>query len=179
MRRLAIAVFLLLFSAAACAQQAYVPLEQRFTPEQRHAAGLDTLTPAQLQALNRLLRDEAPHADAVQAEARTGEGVPVQAGANARAGTDASAGDEPRAGANLIGLGEGPIKTRLMGRVSSWEPGTEFALENGQRWKVLKGSATLRKPLEAPDVVLVPGVAGRWFLQIDENMPKARVYRID
>jgi hypothetical protein len=25
----------------------------------------------------------------------------------------------------------------------------------------------------------VPGIAGRWFLQVDEDMPKARVYRID
>lgn len=37
----------------------------------------------------------------------------------------------------------------------------------------------LRKTLEAPEVVLVPGIVGRWFLQIDEDAPKARVYRID
>ena len=72
-----------------------------------------------------------------------------------------------------------PITTRLKGSVSSWEPGTEFELENGQTWKVLKGSMKLRKPLEAPEVILVPGIAGRWFLQIDEDAPKARVYRID
>ena len=38
---------------------------------------------------------------------------------------------------------------------------------------------TLRKPLEAPEILVVPGVAGRWFLQVHEDYPKARVYRID
>jgi hypothetical protein len=52
-------------------------------------------------------------------------------------------------------------------------------LENGQQWKVLKGAMKLRKPLQAPEIVVVPGIAGRWFLQVDEDMPKARVYRID
>lgn len=37
----------------------------------------------------------------------------------------------------------------------------------------------LRKPLQAPEIVMVPGVAGRWFLQVDEDPPKARVYQID
>jgi hypothetical protein len=37
----------------------------------------------------------------------------------------------------------------------------------------------LRKPYDAPDILLVPGIAGRWFLQVDEDLPKARVYRID
>jgi len=37
----------------------------------------------------------------------------------------------------------------------------------------------LRKPLESPAVLLVPGIAGRWFLQFDEDMPKARVFRVD
>ncbi len=37
----------------------------------------------------------------------------------------------------------------------------------------------LRKPLESPQIVVVPGIAGRWFLQVDEDLPKARVYRID
>ncbi len=51
--------------------------------------------------------------------------------------------------------------------------------ENGQQWKVLKVCMKLRKPLQAPRIVVVPGVAGRWFLQVDEDLTKARVYRID
>ncbi|ATE74700.1 hypothetical protein CNO08_16345 [Lysobacter capsici] len=78
-----------------------------------------------------------------------------------------------------MGLNDEPIKSRLKHDVSGWEPGTVFELENGQQWKVLKGSMKLKKPMVTPEIVVVPGVAGRWFMQVDEDMPKARVYRID
>src|SRR5688572_2586136 len=45
--------------ATAMAQQAYVDIEQRLTAEQRHATGLDKLSLAQLELLNRLLREES------------------------------------------------------------------------------------------------------------------------
>ena len=80
---------------------------------------------------------------------------------------------------SFLGLSEQPIRSRVKGDVRGWEPGTVFVLENGQQWKVLKGSLKLRKPLVAPEVVIAPGLVGRWFLQVDEDLPKARVYRID
>ena len=79
----------------------------------------------------------------------------------------------------LLGLADEPIRARVQGQVGGWAPGTLFVLDNGQQWKVLKGEMTLRKPLESPEIVVVPGLAGRWFLQVDEDLPKARVYRVD
>lgn len=137
---------------AVMAQVPHVDIELRLTAEQRHATGLDTLSPAQLELLNRLLREAS-------AKAEPGPGQ--------------------RGPAAYIGLDDQPIRSRLKGEVGGWEPGTVFELENGQQWKVLKGSMKLRKPLQAPGIVVVPGVAGRWFLQVDEDLPKARVYRID
>ena len=145
-----------LFAAA----QDYVPLEQRLSAEQLRATGLDTLTPQQLQSLNQLLREQATAAPA-----------PATAAIEAQRG--------PEAGRSFIGLDDQPIRSKAKGAIAGWEPGTVFELENGQLWKVLKGSMTLRKPFESPDIVVVPGVAGRWFLQVHEDLPKARVYRID
>lgn len=130
-------------------------IQQRLSAEEMHAAGLDTLTPAQLAALDRLLREKflpptSPRED-------DGRGA-------------------PRA---YVGLDDTPIHSRARGAIPGWEPGTVFILENGQQWKVLKGEMKLRKPLQDPDIVVVPGIAGRWFLQVDEDLPKARVYRID
>lgn len=153
---------LALVAGAATAGDRYVPIEQRLSVEQRHATGIDTLTPEQLAALNAVLRGESESVEA-QVEAR------VQAKQKGR---------EP-AGGTLAGFTEEPIRSRLVGSAASWEPGTEFKLENGQTWKVLKGNMRLRKPLEAPEILLVPGFAGRWFLQVDEDLPKARVYRTD
>jgi len=135
--------------------------EQRLTAEQRRATGLDTLSPAQLDLLNRLLREESllreEPARVASAEPARGERGP----------------------ASYIGLDDQPIRSRLTGAIDGWEPGTVFALENGQQWKVLKGSMKLRRPMQAPEIVVVAGLAGRWFLQVDEDLPKARVYRID
>ncbi|WP_225876266.1 hypothetical protein [Lysobacter solisilvae (ex Woo and Kim 2020)] len=145
-------------TTGALAQSAQVDIEQRLSADEMHEAGLDTLTPVQLAALNRLLRDKLA----------TPASMPKQAAADS--------GEAPR---GYIGLDDAPIHSRVRGSVAGWEPGTVFVLENGQQWKVLKGQMKLRQALQDPPIVVVPGIAGRWFLQVDEDMPKARVYRID
>ena len=150
-------VLLLGASSVALAEQPYIDIEQRLTAEEQHEAGLDTLTREQLAALNRLLREKA--ADVVKPQASPATGEQRQA--------------------SYIGLDDKPIRSHVKGAVSGWEPGTVFELENGQQWKVLKGSMKLKKTLQAPEILVVPGIAGRWFLQVDEDLPKARVYRID
>ncbi len=147
---------------AGAAEQGYVGIEQRLTAEQLREVGL---TPAQLELLNRYLREAQP--DEPVADTQRREEL-----------QDAPA-EESRGAMQYIGLDDAPIKSRVTGVVDGWAPGTVFALENGQQWKVLKGSMRLPKPLQSPEIVVVPGFAGRWFLQVDEDMPKARVYRID
>ena len=155
-----------LVAGTAAAGDRYVPIEQRLTAEQRHATGIDTLSAEQLAALNALLSNEQ-------------ESIRVQEEARA----EAELKTRPRApgapDATLAGFNDEPIRSRAVGSVSGWEPGTEFKLENGQTWKVLKGSMKLRKPMSAPEILVVPGLMGRWFLQVDEDLPKARVYRVD
>jgi hypothetical protein len=149
-------LILLVISAAVFAENAYVNIENRLSPEQMHATGLDTLSPEQLQQLNLVLRD-----DAVKAAAAVKTTAQAQSSGL------------------LLGLDVEPIHSRLKGSIDGWQPGTVFELENGQKWQVLKGEMKLRKPMDAPEIVVVPGMAGRWFLQVDEDLPKARVYRID
>jgi hypothetical protein len=144
------------------AGQGYVGIEQRLTAGQLREVGL---TPAQLELLNRYLREAQPDEPVADAQRRDElQGAPPE---------------ERRGALQYIGLDDAPIKSRVNGVVDGWAPGTVFALENGQQWKVLKGSMRLRKPLQSPEIMVVPGFAGRWFLQVDEDMPKARVYRID
>ncbi|KRB06765.1 hypothetical protein ASD86_12175 [Lysobacter sp. Root690] len=159
----------LLLSAPLQAKPPYVELEQRLTPDQLREVGLSA---EQLATLNRMLRE----ADA-KSTAAVAEPVP-QAIDGPQVGAGAPPVRAPGTG-QFIGLNDEPIKSRLKHDVSGWEPGTVFELENGQQWKVLKGSMKLKKPMVTPEIVVVPGVAGRWFMQVDEDMPKARVYRID
>lgn len=156
--KFALGLTLLLASFGVLSKQPYVDIEQRLTAEQLHATGLDQLSPKQLELLNGLLREDVVKAmEASKTEAET----------------------ERASSSALIGLNDQPIHSRLKGPIGGWEPGTVFELENGQSWKVLKGSMKLSKPFESPQIVVVPGIAGRWFLQVDEDLPKARVYRID
>lgn len=134
----------------------YVNIEQRLTPEQRRETGLDTLTPGQLARLNALLRASEP---VEAAQSAPTQGLPTEA-------------------ARFAGFDQEPVRDRLKGTVREWKPGTVFELQNGQRWQVLKGYATLRTPLDAPEIRVVPGMAGRWFLQVHEDYPKARVVRV-
>jgi hypothetical protein len=159
---------LLLASFAVLAQSAYVDIEKRLTADQRRATGLDTLSAEQLSMLNALLRDsEAGHL------------AQIKAGAKAEVARDQPASAEPRTNGDFIGLNDAPIRSRVKGDVSGWEPGYVFVLENGQQWKVLKGKMSLSKPLRSPEIVVVPGIAGRWFMQVGEDIAKPRVYRID
>lgn len=150
---------LLSLSCMALAQRAYVGIEQRLSAEQLREIGL---TPAQLALLDRYLREAEVSAPPIET-------------ARYESAQDGGKRDPTR----FAGLDTERIASKAKGTIGGWEPGTVFELENGQQWKVLKGSMKLRKPLQDPEIVLVPGVAGRWFLQVDEDMPKARVYRID
>lgn len=47
------------------------------------------------------------------------------------------------------------------GGIRGWEPGSVFVLENGQHWKVLKGEMKLRRPMQSPQIAVIPGIAGR------------------
>ncbi len=154
--RLLLAAMLLLVTPLAWAQR-YMPIEQRLSAEQLREVGL---SPQQLQLLNRML-GEAEEAS--------------RPASSSEASAQASADAVP---AMHIGLDEGPVHSKVQGVVEGWEPGTVFVLENGQQWKVLKGAMRLRQAMQSPEIEVVPGIAGRWFLQVDEDLPKARVYRI-
>ena len=114
MRATLVLALALLLPGALSAKQPFVDIEKRLSAEQLQATGLDTLSSAQLALLNKLLQQDV--SDAVQAS---------QAEARSEYGTS-----------SLIGLNDEPIHSRVKGTITSWEPGTEFVLENGQRVSV-------------------------------------------
>lgn len=169
--RLILALLCAIAAVDAAAASTYVDIEQQLSPQQRRDTGVDTLTPQQLQLLNRLLREKA---EAVAPSDDTAGTTPPPA-----ADRPHRHAAEDTAGAMPLDLEIRTLRSRVRGPVAGWEPGTEFRLENGQTWKVLKGEMRLRQVLESPEILVVPGVAGRWFLQVHEDYPKARVYRVD
>lgn len=161
MRRYLFSALLLASSFAAFAQDRFVPVERRLSASQLAEVGL---SPAQLQALNRVLREAES-----TAAASTAAVAPVAAPLPANV---------PAPAAMHLGLDDEPVSARVVGEVAGWQPGTLFTLDNGQQWQVMKGQMKLRTVLQSPQIAVVPGIAGRWFLQVDEDLPKARVFRV-
>ncbi|MDT3430633.1 hypothetical protein ROV94_07050 [Stenotrophomonas maltophilia] len=161
MRRYLFSALLLAGSFAAFAQDRFVPVERRLSTSQLAEVGL---SPAQLQALNRVLREAES-----TAAASTAAVAPVAAPLPANV---------PAPAAMHLGLEDEPVSARVVGEVAGWQPGTLFTLDNGQQWQVMKGQMKLRRVLQSPQIAVVPGIAGRWFLQVDEDLPKARVFRV-
>jgi hypothetical protein len=166
--RWAITACVVLLAGAVSAAEPYVPLEKRLTSEQLRETGLSTLSSEQLAKLNAILAGQP-----------VPQSTPVPTASAAVAGsvqpvTSSGVADRP-----LLGFNEKPIPGRLKGTLTGWEEGTVFTLDNGQQWKVLKGRMKLPKALTDPTVKLVPGIAGRWFLQVSEDYPMARVYLIN
>lgn len=145
--------FALLLACAPAWAAPYVDIEKRLTPEQLQSVGLSA---GQLARLDALLRA----ADASAPDAR-------------------ETGRAPAGPTRAMGLDVEPFTATVRGRIAGWVPDTEFELSNGQRWKVLKGRMVLPVPMESPQVRLLPGLAGRWFIEVDPDLPKARVYRVD
>ncbi len=162
MRRYLVLLLLAASSVAAHAQDRFVPVEQRLTAAQLAEVGL---SPAQLQALNRVLRQAEAASPAISAVTAAPAGAPLPA-------------NVPAPAAMHLGLEEGPVSARVVGEVAGWAPGTVFTLDNGQQWQVMKGQMKLRRALQAPQIEVIQGIAGRWFLQVDEDLPKARVFRL-
>ncbi len=166
MRRFLLSALLVASSFAATAQDRFVPVEQRLNAAQLAEVGL---SPAQLQALNRVLREAESAAPASAAfAAQPAAAVPAAP----------LPANVPAPAAMHLGLEEGPVTARVVGDVAGWEPGTVFTLDNGQQWQVMKGQMKLRKTVQAPQIEVIPGIAGRWFLQVEEDLPKARVFRL-
>lgn len=149
MRLRALACLLLLATVPAIAQ---TRIEQRLTEAQMRKTGVVKLTPAELDALNRVLGAE--QRDVEQAvERRVRERVEAPAVA---------------------------IESTLPGAFDGWSPGQTLTLANGQTWRVTEGTLTVRRGARRDVPVRVaPGFLGAWYLKADGEVQQAKVKRID
>ena len=154
MRVLAAAVLsaCVLASGSALAERPYTPIEQRLSPEQMRATGLDQLQPAQLSLLNQLLSSEQANIAARSAQAE-----------RERRSEDART----------------PVSSSLKGEFRGWQNGTVFELENRQRWRVTDSDFQATRLLANPKVTINPGAFGSWYMLVEGTSVKAKVKRVD
>ena len=158
MKRLLAPVLLVLsFFAATAAGSTFT---STLGPDELSAAGIEGLTPAQIERLNELVerykRAEVSR-EVVKAVKET---------------------HEKELGLDSQGSGT-RIETILIGTCNGWKKDTRFRLENGQIWKVANSDSKYlhTKTLTNPAVVIEPAAISGFWLKI-EGLPKVRVKRV-
>lgn len=150
---------LLLLAPFASAQDA-PRIEQQMSAEQFRNAGLDQLSPAQLESLNEWL-------------SRT---VDAEAGKATRMAEDRI----QQQNRGLLGSGSNePVTGRLQGTFDGFGKGRTYTLDNGQQWRQTDSATLSSVHLENPSVRIAPSLVGsNWYLQVEGYNTRAKVQRV-
>lgn len=151
----------LLIAPALVGAQSFSTVEERMSAAEFREAGLDTLSDAQLQALNAWLQRKGCDGDAAAAA--------IPAAPEDTRGLRAEAADD-----------DADIVSRLPGAFTGWRGGELIRLENGQVWRSIDSGSALRGvSLQNPQVTISRGVFGSWWLKVDGYNTSVKVERVE
>lgn len=193
MKKILVLILLLACSFSVLAQESFSSVEERMTGKEFMETGLSKLTDAELDALNKWLRDHSV--------ATLGERVPASQAAAARntsqpapqaqvpvssapAQTSAStAATAAPAAVDKRGL-EGrdndrsTIVSNFIGEFKGWDGETVFKLSNGMVWKQAEKSRQITKLLVNPQITIKSGMFDSWHLSVEGYNRNVKVKRI-
>lgn len=130
-------------------------LEERMSSEEFQAAGLDRLSPEQLEYLNRWLGSKGVESAAVPIRKRDGK-VEYYPDDSARE----------------------TVESRIAGTFSGWRGNTTVTLENGQKWQQAESGVHGNVKLSNPAVTVKPMMMGSWLMVIKGCNCSVRVKRV-
>ncbi|HET9482618.1 MAG TPA: hypothetical protein VFO79_01570 [Xanthomonadales bacterium] len=151
-------LFGLAFSTCAGAQE-FSSLEERMSDAEFRGAGLDKLTPEELEQLNGWLRSRL---NAIPNTAVS----PSQVGFKPDDGLFATGGDRSE------------IVSRVDGVFDGWNRNTVLKLANGQWWQVTESQSFSVPEMQSPTVTISPAMLGSWLMKVEGYNRSARVTRI-
>ncbi len=154
MRPILFVLFITMCASPVFAQES-APIEQRMSAEERAAAGLGKLSPAELAALNAWL-DANMSEKAIR---KSLVGFPVT--------HLFSGGKDPD-----------PIKARIEGEFRGWNGRTRFPLDNGQIWEQIEPGSLVARRMTNPEVTIKPAMMGTWMLRVEGYNRSVRVTRV-
>lgn len=154
MRPISSLALTLLIAASAVAAQTQSPtLEERMSQAEFRAAGLDKLSPEELQRLNAWLQSHG----GTQTKYVTANGAPVFY-------PDTTNRDV--------------IETRISGLFTGWRGKTVFKFDNGQEWQQTESGSFSAGEMNNPAVKIKPMILGSWLMVVDGCNCSVRVQRI-
>ena len=153
---------LLVLAAALAALPALAapPIQQQMSPEEFRAAGLEKLTPAELERLNAWL-------------GRTLETETVKAAVAAKKKVE----DDNRGFFNFGSTD--PIRSTIPGEFRGFANGRSYTLANGQVWRQVDDASLAGVRLADPPVTITPSKVGNaWYMAVSRYGTRAKVMRV-
>ncbi len=144
-------IFLIALAAAGTGAAAeFSSLEERMTQQEFHAAGLDKLSPQELNALDEWLRTHQSKTYV------TPSGAPVFYPKSSDRET---------------------VQDRIAGKFTGWYGHSVFKLENGQEWTQAESGQMSSGPYDHPKVKIKPMLLGAWLMYVEPCGCSVRVER--
>nr|WP_199047552.1 hypothetical protein [Dyella sp. ASV24] len=131
----------------------YVPLQQRMTPDEFKAAGLDKLSPDELKNLDAWLSGHGKVVTKVVDES----GKPVFYPTSEKAG---------------------PVTAHIQGHFSGFGGRGQFTLDNGQVWQQADSTKIYCSDADNPKVTIRRSLMGNWMMAVDGCSDNATVRRV-
>lgn len=150
-RLMLLAALATLLTTLPALSQQFSSLEERMSAADFKAAGLDKLSPQELQYLDNWLRGHEA------TKMVSANGAPVFYPDN-----------QPRDRFN----------THLVGHFNGWSGHNEFTLDNGQVWKQAESGAYSCPDVDNPEVTLKPMILGSWLMYVQGCNQSVRVQRV-
>lgn len=172
MNRFPIVLLGLLISSTGLAAEGFSSIEEQMTGKEYTAAGLNKLTPAELESLNNWIRE---HSLATLATPRTSSTAASAGAATAGAATTDTRGLPPPKPSEMDRT---EIQSRIVGKFSGWDGTNLFKLENGMIWKQDDKDKFYIKEIQNPVVTIKPGMFKSWHLSVEGYNSRCRVERI-
>ncbi|AIF47117.1 hypothetical protein [Dyella japonica] len=138
---------------AAFAADKYVPLQQRMTPAEFKAAGLDKLSPDELKNLDNWLGGHGKVVTKMVDES----GKPVFYPSGEKAG---------------------PVQAHVQGRFNGFNGHGQFTLDNGQVWQQADSTSFACASDDNPKVTIRRSLMGNWMMAVDGCNDTTSVKRI-
>lgn len=151
-RLMLLAALAVLLTALPVMAQQFSSLEERMSAADFKAAGLDKLTPQELQSLDNWLRTH----ERVQVKAVDASGKPIF-----------YTNDKPR----------DKFTSHLVGHFNGWGGHSVFTLDNGQVWKQAESGAYSCPEIDNPGVTIKPMILGSWLMYVQGCNQSVRVER--
>ncbi|GAB3731141.1 hypothetical protein GCM10028862_10850 [Luteimonas pelagia] len=164
-RSLAVFALALAFALPALAQQPAPasdarPIEQRMSPEEFRAAGLDKLSPEELANLNAWMRGTLQVETTRAAQAAEQQVKDTHRGFLSFGSSD-------------------PIVARVVGEFTGFGRGKRYTLDNGQVWEQVDSARIPGARKANPEVTIKPAVLGEaWYMRVEGYNTNAKVKRV-